>query len=196
MILLHLQAFLNNFTKYSFTNLSSNQILFEFQMHKTLNLICVNKPNIVETAIYSVNIFKTHSAKHIKLVVLDQYRSVYINAKDTIVFAVMQMKQYYNEKHQSHFFKSDNIINLWLHCEYILSDIQNKKLEQQFVESLCIIKRIKHLIYYLNIFTFWWIHNVVSIIYLESVSSAKNNSYNCSWSDHSDVVIMTLNTLK
>ena len=165
-------------------------------MHKILNLIHINKSDVIKTVIYSVNIFKTHSVKHIKLVALDQYRLIYVDAKNAIVFTTMWMKQYYNEKHQSHFFKLDNMMNLWLHHKYILSDIQNKKLKQQFIESLCVTEKIKHLIYHLNIFTFWWIHNIILIVHLESVLNTKNDFYNHFWSDHSDIVIMMLNTLK
>ncbi|KAI9880891.1 MAG: hypothetical protein M1830_009959 [Pleopsidium flavum] len=42
----------------------------------------------------------------------------------------MQMKHYYDKKHIPKFFESDNMINLQLHCDYILLSIQNKKLKQ------------------------------------------------------------------
>ena len=50
--------------------------------------------------------------KHIKLVVIDQYKSVHIDVKDIIVFVTMQMKHYYDKSHLPHFFESDDMINL------------------------------------------------------------------------------------
>ena len=91
---------------------------------------------------------KTHSAKHIKLVVIDQYKLVYIDVKDVIVFAAMHIKMYYNKTHQFCFFNISNAVNLKLHCKYTLSSFidQNKKLKQQFVDSLCVVEQINKLL--------------------------------------------------
>ena len=119
IILSHLQAALNNSIKYSFTNLSSTQILFEFHTHKILNLLKVNESDTVTADVAD----SAHSSKWIKLVIMNQYWSVYIDAKNVIAFAVMYMKHYYNQVYTSRFFQTDNIINLQLHHRYILSDL-------------------------------------------------------------------------
>ena len=124
-VLLHLQTVLNNFIKYNFMNFNSTQILFEFHMHKILNLLKVNES---DTVIINV-INSACSSKQIKLVVMNQYWLIYINAKNVIAFTAMHIKHYYDQVHTSRFFQTDNIINLQLHCEYILSDLQNKKLD-------------------------------------------------------------------
>ena len=141
----------------------------------------MNKSNIIK----SVNIYSAASksssvkstSKCIKLVIINQYKSVYINTKDVIVFVIIYMKTHYNKAHQFCFFDIDNIINLWLHCSYSLFSIQNKKLEQQFVDFLYIIEWIKRLVYHLNIFAFWQIHDVVSIVHLELVSQSEDDFY-------------------
>ena len=181
-------------TKYSFINLSLNQIFFEFWMCKTFNLVQTHKSDVIELInTYSAS-SKSHLAKHIKLVVIDQYKSVHINAKDVIVFAAMHMKIYYNKTHQSHFFNIDDTVNLQLHCEYTLFSFidQNKKLKQQFVDSLCIVEQINKLVYHLDIFTSWWIHDVVLIVHLKLVYM--NNSYWCFWSDHSNIIVILSDT--
>ncbi len=35
---------------------------------------------------------------------MNQYWLTYIDAKNTIVFVIMKMKQYYNDKHEAKFF--------------------------------------------------------------------------------------------
>ena len=203
VILPHLQAALNNSTKYSLMNLSSNQILFEFQTHETLNLLWTddsNIINIVKTNTYltqsttdqshfnrifsQVKLSNTsHPSKHVKLVILDQYRSAHIDVKNVIAFAALQMKFYYDKKHESLFFKVRDMINLHLHHSYTLPDLKtNKKLSQQFVDLIWILKHLEHLTYCLDISTSWKIHNIVSITHLEPIidfhSRAKPQHHN------------------
>lgn len=192
MMLLHLQAVLNNSTKYSFTNLSSNQILFKFWTHEILNLLYINESDIIKVTADVIN--SVHSSKHIKLVIMNQYKSVYINTKDVIVFFTMHIKEYYDKAHQSCFFSIENIINLQLHCSYILPSLvdQNKKLKQQFVDLICITEQIDQLVYHFDLSSIWKIHNVISIIHLKSAST--NNSYQCSQSKHLNAVIISPDT--
>lgn len=133
-MLLCLQVTLNNSIKYSSTNLSLNQILFRFQMHEILNLIYIDKSEIVESVYSAISVFTTsaHSVnafnlalkssalaaqnqKHVKLIVVDQYRSAHINFKNVIAFVIIQMKHYYNQKYILQFFCIDNAVNLQLH---------------------------------------------------------------------------------
>ena len=129
-------------TKYSFMNVSLNQIFFEFQMYKTLNLVWIYESDVIKLINTYLISLKSHSAKHIKLITIDQYKSVYIDVKDIIVFVIIHIKMYYNKTHQSCFFNVNNVINLQLHCRYILFSFisQNKKLKQQFVNSLYIVE--------------------------------------------------------
>ena len=180
-------------------------------MCEILNLLWMNKSNIIniiETNAYPAqsttdqscfNVIKSvksskHTLKWVKLIALDEYWSVHIDVKNVIVFAAMQMKQYYDSKHQPHFFNVEDMINLHLHQEYILSSLmkQNKKLSQQFVKSLQITERISHLTYCLDISVTWKIHNIVSVVHLESAYT--NDSYHQSHSEHLSTVITLSST--
>ena len=122
-------------------------------MHETLNLLHIDESDIVKTInVYSANSLKT--TLYIKLIAVNQYRLIHIDVKNTIVFITMCMKMYYDKTHQSHFFNIDDIINLQLHHKYTLFSFidQNKKLKQQFIDSLYIIKQIDRLVYHLDIF--------------------------------------------
>ena len=216
-----LQATLNNFTKYSSTVMLLNQILFDFWTHEVLNLLCTDKLNVIKAGfnIHSNvinNVVNTYSAtsssdlscsdvtdqtkpskhilKRVKLIALDKYQPAHIDTKNVIVFAAMHMKYYYNQVHILCFFSMGNMVNLHLHCSYTLSDLisQKRKLEQQFVGSLCITEQIKKLVYWLNLSSTWKIHNVISITHLEPAYT--NNSYCWPCSEHSDAVIMLSDT--
>ena len=130
IILSHLQTALNNLTKYSSTNLSLNQILFEFKMCEALDLIHINKFNIIELIYSAISISTTHKLKFIQLIIVNQYKLIHIDAKNAIVFIVLHIKHYYNQNHTLQFFCIDDDINLQLHHDYILFNIQNKKFSQ------------------------------------------------------------------
>ena len=101
-----------------------------------------------------------------------EYRSTAIDVKNIIVFIIIYIKEYYNDKHKVKFFKISNMINLQLHWEYTVLSIQNKKIKQQFIDSFKIIERIKCLIYRLNLSPHWCIHNIISIAHLKSAITA------------------------
>jgi len=105
--LLCLQAALNNSTKYSFTQQSLNEVLFECKTRKTLNLLRVAES---ETQMH-----KTVNVHDIQLTNMNNYQSVHIDAKDVIGFAAMQMKYYYDKRHQPLYFQPDDMMNLCLH---------------------------------------------------------------------------------
>ena len=161
-------------------------------MYKVLNLICINEFNIIELIYSAISISTMHKSKLIQLIIVNQYKSIHINAKNAIVFIVLHIKHYYNQNHTLQFFCIDNDINLQLHYDYILLSIQNKKLSQLFIDSLYIMKWIDWIVYQLNLFNIWRIHNVVSIVYLESVYI--NNFYWHFWFSHSDVIITLLDS--
>ena len=72
-------------------------------MYKTLNFIQINKFAIIKSvnaySVMSKSSLMKSTSKHIKLVVINQYKSVHIDAKDIIVFIIIYMKRYYNKAH-------------------------------------------------------------------------------------------------
>ena len=173
-----------------------------------LSIYCVltDEFNVIETDTYFIvkiirsllNFlmkFMSHS-KWIKLVIMNQYWLTHINVKNVIVFITMRMKIYYDEKHQPQFFSVEDMINLHLHCDYILFSLirQNKKLSQQFVGPLHIREWIEQLVYWLDLLNTWKIHDVMFITHLEPVFIKNNNSYYWSHSMHSDTIIITSDT--
>jgi len=103
----HLQATLNNSTKYSSTQQSLNEVLFECKTRKALNLLHV--------AELKTQMHETVNVHSIQLIIMNNYQSVHIDAKDVIDFAAMQMKYYYDERHQPLYFQLSDMMNLHLH---------------------------------------------------------------------------------
>ena len=70
-------------------------------------------------------------------------------AFDTIAFVQINVKHYYNEKHQSLFMKFENFVFIRLHREYDISFIAmlDSKLNQQYIESFKILKKVERLVY-------------------------------------------------
>ena len=57
---------------------------------------------------------------------------IHINIEKAIKLSQMTMKHYYDNKHQSKFFNINDNIMLWLHKDYSILIIINKKLAQQY----------------------------------------------------------------
>ena len=49
---------------------------------------------------------------------INKYRPVYIDVKNTIIFAATTIKKYYDEKHTFIYYKVENFVNLRLHKKY------------------------------------------------------------------------------
>jgi len=76
---------------------------------------------------------ETVDVHSIQLTNMNNYQSVHIDTKDVIGFTAMQMKYYYDKRHQPLYFQLSDMMNLCLHQEYTLSSLFiNKKLKQQF----------------------------------------------------------------
>ena len=43
--------------------------------------------------------------------IINEYKSLYINVKNIIIFVSLKIKKYYNVKHQFQFFKINDFIN-------------------------------------------------------------------------------------
>jgi len=102
---------------------------------------------------------------------------LWIEVTDTINFVKINVKYHYDWKHQSITMMIDNYMLLQLHHDYSILIIINKKLEQQYVRSFQIIKKIKWLVYKLNISSHWCVHSVFTVTQLKSCSSLNINSY-------------------
>ena len=110
------------------------------------------------------------------LVIMSSYKSSHIDVKNTITWAVIQVKHYYNMNQQPQFFVIRDKVLLRLHCEYKLSEITNWKLKQQFIKPFKVTEQIKCLIYCLDLSSVWKIQNIILIAHLEPASW--NNLYN------------------
>ncbi len=62
------------------------------------------------------------------LITIIEYKPSYINIKDTITFTLLRIKDYYNSKYITKFFKVSNLINLRLYKGYKVPSIISKKL--------------------------------------------------------------------
>ncbi len=102
-----LQAALNNSMKYSSTQQSLNEVLFRCKIRKALNLLHVVKSK--------TQTHKTINVHSIQLMNMNNYQSAHIDMKDVIGFTAMQIKYYYDERHQPLYFQPDNMMNLHLH---------------------------------------------------------------------------------
>ena len=82
-------------------------------------------------------------------------------------------KLYYDRKHNNCHFQVNDWALFRLHKEYNIFAIiaLNKKLSQQYVESFKILKKVKNLVYQLQISKHWKTHLVISVAQLKSFSS-------------------------
>ena len=177
-VLSYIQTALNNSIKYLSTVKTSTEILFSFQIREALNLLQINRNSTVKKSL-KINASNT-------ITPMFKYWSSLINIKDIITFAVIQMKKYYDNRHKSKFFNIEDMINLQLHHRYTILSIQNKKIEQQFIDSFRVKKRIEHLVYRLKLFLHWRIHNIIFIVRLKKAIIA--DLYSHSKLNHSSAV--------
>ena len=78
-------------------------------------------------------------------------KQIWQNVIDFIAFAQMQIKFYYDRKHQSMYFDVENYALLRLHRDYNIFFAKFKKLNQQYVNSFRVAEKIKQLTYHLKI---------------------------------------------
>ena len=111
---------------------------------------------------------------------------------DVIIFAQMNVKYYYDRKHQLMFMKINDYVHIRLHHDYDISFIVilNKKLNQQYVDLFKILKKMKRLIYRLKLFTHWRIHSILSITQLKSITSFSKIFFRRSRSKQSNFVFV------
>jgi len=114
--LLFIQSNLNNI-KSNFISKTPNKTVYEFSLNVIFTL------NIAAESILPLP-------------------ASWIEVADVVDFAKMNIKYHYDWKHQPLVMWVGNYMLLWLHCEYFISAITNKKLEQQYVEFFWIINWI------------------------------------------------------
>ncbi len=128
--------------------------------------------------------------KLVTFTMMNQYWSMHIDVKDAITYIIITIKYYYNWKHKSLYFKTEDLINLHLHKNYMLLSLKkkNKKLRQQFMSLLKVLNYVEKLIYWLKLSLSWCIHDVILIAHLKSTHI--NDSYWWSRSEESKEVIV------
>jgi hypothetical protein len=152
-----IQSFLNNASN-AFIELSLNEILYEFKVRKSLNLLARSNDENLTTAIKNErDILKK-------------------KAEETIVFVNASMKIRHDSTRKSLNLNVEDFVYLKLHKEYKQSDLINRKFVKQRLESVKILEKINKLAYKLKIFFTWKIHFVISIAHLEFASS-ENDFY-------------------
>ena len=144
-----IQAQLNNAFNVV-TNLSSNEINYDFKVKDTL----ISLNNIITANSVDLSIKRL------------EYRQ---EAIDVIAFVVVKSKVYYDVKHTFILLKVDEYVYLRFHQDYQLSSKSNRKFSQQRCEFFKIIRRMKRLIYEFELSSAWRIHLVVFIVQLEFV---------------------------
>ena len=197
-VLSQLQVTSNN-TYWISTCQTSNEVLYDFQSSEALNLLQTNiserpTPVIVIASIMTVEAHSTDEEciteqaqlweawRRDLLVIMFSYWSSHIDAKDTIAWAAMQVKHYYNINWQAQFFAVRDEVLLRLHCDYKLLGIMNQKLKQQFIELFKVTEQISCLVYHLDLPSNWKIHDVIFIAHLKLTSF--NNLYEWSRPTH------------
>ena len=138
-VLSYLQIISNNMYQSS-TYQTLNKVLYSFCLSEALDLLQLDSIMTVEAHLtdkeYITEWLRLWEAqKKDLLITMFTYQSSYIDVKDVIAWAVMQVKHYYNINWQPQFFAVKDKVLLRLHCEYKLSEITNWKLEQQFIQS-------------------------------------------------------------
>ena len=167
-----LSSILNNSTKYSTTRLAPNEIIFGFKVKEPLNMLAKasksaeasNKALIPSfeglhnqatesTLIPFKNSTKRATESRIKglpnqapTAFTINYRPTHIDAQDTIDFASIRIKEYYNSHHQPMFFNVGDLVKLRLHRGYKVPEVSSK-FGQQFVGPFKVLERIGRLAY-------------------------------------------------
>ena len=152
---------MNNFQNV-IIKLSFHEILYEFKMLKTVDLL--NNDQIRKRA-KNDNLFTTMK---------NEKNMLRKKIDDAINFAQTMQKIRYNNKHKKLILKKQNKMFLKLHKKYTQSDLKNRKFDKQRIDLISVLIKIKKLVYKLNILNIWKIHFVVSVTYLKSASEKEN----------------------
>ena len=146
--LITLQASLNN-SKNASTDLSSNKVVYDFNVQKELDLLNLKLKSTDIIQEWNWNCWE---------------------AENTLTFANITAKIWYDMKHKVMSFKVRDKVFMKLHQEYQVSDLKNLKLSQQWVGPFSVKWKVDSLIYELkDISSNWKIHLMISVTMLELV---------------------------
>ena len=115
--------------------------------------------------------------RHSETTLNASYRPKHIDAHDALAFASVRIKEYYDAKHISMFFRIGEHVHLRLHRGYQMAGVQSRKLGQQFAEPFEVIERIERLAYRLKLPPTMKIHDVVSVVHLKSATAPASDPY-------------------
>lgn len=109
-------------------------------------------------------------------------------ADSIMIFANVVMKVRYDKSHKFIMIKLDDDVYLWLHHEYEISDVENRKLTLQRVKSFKVLKMILNdLVCKLTLPSIMKIHSIISIAQLKLIFEDQN-FYNRVWNDESSFI--------
>ena len=156
MYLLRLWAELNRM-KNAFTELSSDEIIYEFKLQDSLTLL--------QSMIKSDTDFTS------------EQRIAQQEAQKAVTFANYEVKIWYDKHHCLLALEIRDEVFIKLYKRYILSVIINWKFFNQWASPVKVLKKIELLIYKLDIFSNWKIHSVILIAQLK-LASKSTDLYN------------------
>ena len=166
-VLEQIQRLFNNFASIA-TKKTSNEIAYDFTSLQAIDLSksFVDLTSHDDIAMSSIFVAKAILKSHVRF-----------DATNAIAFAQMQFKFHYDKKHQLIYLDVDDWALLRLHKDYNISFAKSKKLDQQYVDSFQIKKKIDRLAYRSDILEHWKIHLVFTIAQLKSSSSSWFDSF-------------------
>ena len=100
--------------------------------------------------------------------------------EDSITFMNINMKIWYDWYHKLLTLKKKDCVFIKLHKEYKMQRV-NQKLGQQCIRSFQVIEKIRKLAYQIESSDNWKIHNIISVVMLESALSEKRVVNKRSW---------------
>ena len=157
IVLFYLQDTTNNF-KNQLTKVALNEILYDQTVKDTVDLL------------HTLDLsFKNYM--WLRQMKRDEVDSI-------MIFANVVMKVRYDKSHKLITIKLDNNVYLWLHHEYEISDVENRKLTLQRVKSFKVLKMILNdLVCRLTLSSIMKIHSIISIAQLK-LTLEDQNLYN------------------
>ncbi len=167
IVLFYLQDTTNNFKNQS-TKVALNEILYDQTVKDTVDLL------------HTLDLsFKNYM--WLRQMKRDEVDSI-------MIFANVVMKVRYDKSHKLITIKLDNNVYLWLHHEYEISDVENRKLTLQRVKSFKVLKMILNdLVCRLTLSSIMKIHSIISIAQLK-LTLEDQNLYNRVQNDESSFI--------
>ena len=151
-----LQFEFNNASNAS-TELTSNQLKFDFFSRGLTSLLDSNKP---ENEAADLNLTRIIYRK---------------KAADVIFYANAQMKLRYDSKHKPLKLNAGGYVYLQLHHEYQLPNKPNKKFGNQYAGPFLVKRKIGQLTYELELSATSRVHSIISITQLKPIDASEDS---------------------